>query len=250
MRNHRILLTGLVGCVCISASSQAAEIGCSFHVDDVEKNKCQFAWIGGEIHRGDYEKLKRFFADNLPALEIISLSSSGGSVTEALLMGRLVRKYLVRTSTHVSMSNGRWDTLPQYRCASACALIWFGGVIREGSVGLHRPRIDDPDYRTLPPIRASEVYRKVLSDVSQYLDEMEVPRPLIDAMIATASTEIRWVDAPEEKLERPPSFAEWMDARCEGPNRVTVPAEDPFKERFMVRVMGREEPTAHESVNG
>ena len=45
---------------------------------------------------------------------------------------------------------------------------------------------------------------------------MEVPRPIIDTMVATGSSEIQWVDAEKDHLERPPSFAEWEDANCEG----------------------------------
>jgi hypothetical protein len=43
-----------------------------------------------------------------------------------------------------------------------------------------------------------------------YLDEMEIPRPMIDAMFATGSAEIQWVDY--YKVERPPSLSEWEDA--------------------------------------
>jgi hypothetical protein len=45
-----------------------------------------------------------------------------------------------------------------------------------------------------------------------YLDEMEIPRPMIDAMFATGSAEIQWVDY--YKVERPPSLSEWEDAGC------------------------------------
>lgn len=44
---------------------------------------------------------------------------------------------------------------------------------------------------------------------------MEVPRPIIDTMVATGFSEIQWVNAEKDHLERPPSFAEWEDASCE-----------------------------------
>jgi hypothetical protein len=37
---------------------------------------------------------------------------------------------------------------------------------------------------------------------------------MIDAMVATNSADIRWVDADKDDLERPPSIAEWADAAC------------------------------------
>ena len=79
-------------------------------------------------------------------------------------------------------------------------------------VGLHRPRIDDPEFASLPPEKATRIYRRVLSDIENYLDEMEVPEPIIQSMVATSSSDIRWVDAIADQLSRPPSYAEWEDA--------------------------------------
>jgi hypothetical protein len=78
-------------------------------------------------------------------------------------------------------------------CASACALMWFGAVERLGEVGLHRPSTEDPAFKALPPAEASTTYRRILSSIISYLDEMEVPKPMIDAMVSTSSSEIRWV---------------------------------------------------------
>ena len=49
---------------------------------------------------------------------------------------------------------------------------------------------------------------------------MEAPRSLIDAMVATGSSEIYWADAEESlvpaerQLRNPPSWREWVDASC------------------------------------
>ena len=103
---------------------------------------------------------------------------------------------------------------PDCVCASACALIWFGGVDRSGDVGVHRPRSTDPQFTALPATEAVIAYRRVLDGIETYLRDMEVPRPIIDTMVATGSAEIKWVDSIEDDLERPPSFAEWQDATC------------------------------------
>jgi hypothetical protein len=87
-------------------------------------------------------------------------------------------------------------------------------VQRYGSVGLHRPRTDDQAFKALSPADASVVYRQMLRTVARYLEEMETPRQLIDAMVATGSAEIQWIDASQDGLERPPSIAEWEDASC------------------------------------
>jgi hypothetical protein len=102
---------------------------------------------------------------------------------------------------------------PDCVCVSACALMWFGSVDRGGAVGLHRPRINDPAFTALSPAEAAKVYKRVLDDIARYMEEMDVPRPMIDAMVATSSSEMQWVDA-KDKLERPPIFAEWEDALC------------------------------------
>jgi hypothetical protein len=98
--------------------------------------------------------------------------------------------------------------------ASACALIWFGSVTRIGVVGLHRPTTDDPAFKALSPADASPIYRRMIESVTNYLDEMETPKPMIDAMIATGSAEMRWVDSDKDGLENPPSIAEWKAASC------------------------------------
>jgi len=54
----------------------------------------------------------------------------------------------------------------------------------------------------------------MLDSVARYLDEMEAPKSMIDAMVATGSAEIRWVDSSGDGLVRPPSIAEWEDASC------------------------------------
>jgi len=81
-------------------------------------------------------------------------------------------------------------------------------------VGLHRPRINDPMFRGLSAADASTVYRQALGRIAAYLDEMEVPKPIIESMITTDSDDIRWVDSIDDKLDRPPSMAEWEDASC------------------------------------
>jgi len=97
--------------------------------------------------------------------------------------------------------------------------MWFGGVERSGTVGLHRPRIDDPAFKALRGADATKVYNRILLEIARYLEEMEVPRPMIDAMVATGSSEIRWIDSIGDDLFRPPSIAEWEDAACSAFNK-------------------------------
>ena len=188
---------------------------------------CATGVLRGAIVQGDYEKLVRFYRANHPFLSNFLLISPGGSVDAAINIGRFFRKYLIEAFAPVPVPGGlrerpwlnangqivNWCSGRECICASACALIWFGAVEREGEVGLHRPTTDDPAFRALPPAAASNVYRKMLGSITAYLDEMEVPKPMIEAMVGTSSSEIRTVDS-DDGLRRSPSIAEWEDASC------------------------------------
>jgi hypothetical protein len=97
-------------------------------------------------------------------------------------------------------------------------LIWFGAIERGGTVGLHRPKINDPQFGALPSDQASTQYRKVLQEIARYLEEMEVPKSLIEVVVATGSSDIRWIEARPNSvgmLHRSPSHTEWLDANCD-----------------------------------
>jgi hypothetical protein len=189
---------------------------------------CGTAFIIGEIQKGDFEKVRSLLAKNHPFLGRFLIRSSGGDAAEAMRIGTLFRKYLIAADgptgdPKIGFMGPLLLSRPNERCsqfhldcgcASACALIWLGAVHRSGTVGLHRPRIDDQAFRALPADIASKVYRTALASVTTYLKEMDTPDRLIGAMAATASADIIWVGADFE-LARPASVSEWIDASCE-----------------------------------
>ncbi len=227
--------------VSICTPIRAAEIGCddvykgSAHRNEENDRKlwpggfrpvagmCVAGFIRGTISKGDYEKVRDLYAKNHPLMYTFYLLSPGGDVDEAIKIGRFFRKYLISVTSPFRWPEGGFY-LPvaesvkcqdqSCACASACALIWFGAPARFGAAGLHRPRNDDPAFRALPPGQAAALYRQKLDDIVRYLDEMEVPKPIIDAMTTTSSADIRWIDDYLQGLERAPSFAEWVDASC------------------------------------
>jgi hypothetical protein len=193
------------------------------------ESTCGSGFIYGAIKQGDYEKVRALYRRNHPFMHSFILASPGGDVAEAMKIGRLFRKYLIHVIAPMRIKERNYEffflpVLPgdepecgvdhnECTCASACALIWFGAVGRFGSVGLHRPRIDDPSFKALGPKDAAAIYGRVLNSIRQYMDEMEAPKPLIEAMVATGSADIKWV-ADHDGLKRPPSLAEWEDANC------------------------------------
>jgi hypothetical protein len=235
----------VAACIAWPNLSHSAEIRCAtvWSLQDTPQNiehrfpsgrrpipgaTCVTGVLSGTIVQGDEEKLLRFYRANHPFLASFLLISPGGNVHAAINIGRLFRKYLIEALGPVEVSRGlrerrwedgngqlvNWCAGQTCICASACALIWFGAVEREGEVGLHRPTTKDPSFKALSPAEASSIYRKILDSTSAYLDEMEVPKPMIDAMVSTSSSEIRWVDSDTGGLRRPPSIAEWEDASC------------------------------------
>jgi hypothetical protein len=218
--------------------THAAEVGCDFTIRSDDPTTCGAGYILGPIVHGDYEKVVALYRQSFGNLFSFVLISSGGDVAEAIKIGRLFRQYLMSVQSPIGyqtadsrfsprnfvFSGARDNSLNHPEalaqchssdciCASACALIWFGAVERIGTVGLHRPTIDDPEFKSLPAAQAMEAYRRAINSMSRYLEEMEAPRDVIDAMTTTDSSEITWVDFING-LEYPPSFAAWIDAIC------------------------------------
>ena len=193
---------------------------------DTSYGQCSSMFIKGPIERGDYQRFVAFYAPHYRIVETLFLHSPGGDAEEAMKLGRLVRKYLIAAYAPIGVP-GPLQLLsapardlcegPQCICASACALIWLGSVARDGTVGVHRPKITDPQFATLPLAQAKIAYTQTLQRVVRYLEEMEVPRPLIDTMVATGPGQIYWA-TNSDNLWHPPSFAEWISARCPSPN--------------------------------
>ena len=240
------LLCLLVGVGALPAAASDVECSAFFKLVDEETasrlwpsgnryrppdGSCEEGYFHGPIADGDYDKVRQFYRKYHPFLYAFKLNSPGGDVDEAMRIGRLFRKYQITTYAPESAgpsyilghgTGAEWEPLcagSDCACASACALMWFGGVERSGTVGLHRPRIDDPAFKALRGADATKVYIRILLEIARYLEEMEVPRPMIDAMVATGSSEIRWIDSIGDDLFRPPSIAEWEDAACSAFNK-------------------------------
>ncbi|MFZ1110024.1 MAG: hypothetical protein WAN43_16955 [Rhodomicrobium sp.] len=215
----RGLLLGLLATLTIPCLG--AEVGCFQH----GKSHCLEGYIKGEIIKGDYLRVKTLLRDNHPFLSAFLLQSPGGDAEEAIRIGHLFRNYYIR-----SIAPRRLDTFSDFHlesfhkivcngsdcvCASACALIWFGAPYRSGDVGLHRPSTTDASFRELSPTVAEKIYKPILTKIAAYLEEMEVPKKYIEAMIATSSADIYWTNIEDENfLEYSPSFYEWLQANC------------------------------------
>jgi hypothetical protein len=142
------------------------------------------AYLNGEIEPGDLVKLESLFHSptrarsfNVVNQEIyyLALNSLGGSLEEAMEIGRWVRKNKISTS------------MPMHsQCFSACVYILAAGVSKQVSyelwgtkVGIHRP------YLTRMPREDVQVaMRKALVESKAYLAQMNIPEQLADAMFS------------------------------------------------------------------
>ncbi len=84
-----------------------------------------------------------------------------------------------------------WTTVNS-SCASACVFVFLGGVTRlpAGNIGLHHPFTDE--LSTSESV-AKGIYEKVNHLVRQYLNRMNIPETLLDAMNAVPPGEIKWL---------------------------------------------------------
>lgn len=223
----------------LTAQAECAEVGCDTVFDGHPREEfakeawpsgfrptsgmCYSGFIRGIISKGDYDKVRELYARNHPLLGTFYLVSPGGDLSEALKIGAFFRKYLIAARAPMRWTTGDFDLFLAERvkcdstacaCASACALIWLGASSRFGTVGLHRPRTEDTSFKKMSPADATKVYRRIIDDIRRYLDDMEAPQIVANAILTTSSADIQWIDDSENGLHRPPSIAEWLDASC------------------------------------
>ena len=120
------------------------------------------------------------------------LSSPGGDVGQAIIMGEIIRSHGLATA--VGRSDGSGRVRPAY-CASACVLVFAGGKPRygvEGSLlGVHR-------FVTTTPVRDPVAdTQRTTGMLLGYMTRMGVSSSVVEAMSETSA--VRWL-APKEAL--------------------------------------------------
>jgi hypothetical protein len=128
----------------------------------------------------------------LAAGDMVLMSSPGGDLNQAAIMGEVIRSRGLVTAVGIADAAG--PVKPSY-CASACVLVYAGGKIRCGvpgsGLGVHRftttRTIDDPVAEA----------QKIAGAVLGYMTKMGVSASVVQAMSETR--DIRWL-APKEAL--------------------------------------------------
>lgn len=127
---------------------------------------------------------------HLVAGDTILMSSPGGDLNPAAIMGEIIRSRGLATAVGVADASGH---VRRSYCASACVLVYAGGKPRfgiEGSaLGVHRfvttKPVGDPVAET----------QRVAGAVLNYMTKMGVSSAIVEAMSATR--DVRWLDPKE-----------------------------------------------------
>ena len=129
---------------------------------------------------------------HLAAGDLILLSSPGGDLNQAAIIGETIRARGLVTAVGIADASGQ--VKPSY-CASACVLVFAGGKPRYGvlgsALGVHRfvttKPVGDPVAET----------QRIAGAVLGYMTKMGVASSIVEAMSETK--DIRWL-APKEAL--------------------------------------------------
>jgi hypothetical protein len=134
------------------------------------------SWLRGQIDQA-----------HLASGDAILLSSPGGDLGQAMIMGEIIRAHGLATAVGTADASGK--VRPAY-CASACVLVYAGGKPRygvEGSqLGVHRfvttAPVNDPVADT----------QRVAGQVLGYMTKMGVSSTVVEEMSETR--DVRWLD--------------------------------------------------------
>jgi len=173
--------------VCPPTLAQVGETPMTFDYEANGGNCAGCEWINasGEIVPGTTDRFEEEFGVEGTCPVTIELSSSGGSLLEAIKLGRAIRQRGCRTS------------VGEAGCYSACAYAFLGGKIRwamEGELGIHQHYREDA---------VAEPLRKSLTAIdlsaSQMLTGLLVAYVIemgVDARLVTIASLV----APSEEL--------------------------------------------------
>ena len=117
---------------------------------------------------------------------VVSFASNGGEVDAAMDLGRVLRK--LRVSSVVAEGD---------QCLSSCVFAFMGGDQRKvaGQLGIHRPYFSSA--REVPDRRVH--YRQLQKRLQEYIDELDFPPSLYEAVMAVPPQAVYMLTSPDLK---------------------------------------------------
>ena len=196
--------------------------------------------LEGRIERGDFAKVQEVAKDASPTA--IYLASRGGDLAEAMRIGFFVRGRAWETRTaepesvpaelraSMASSLGVRDPARNNVCASACFMIFVGGIYRQGhALGIHTPQISLADLERLSADQAASKGSDVRAGVGLYLMRMGVPAKYLDAMFDVPHDKIRWLTDEEIAADLhgfAPDVRAWVAGQCQGEEPQSAACKD------------------------
>ncbi|BCG24260.1 hypothetical protein TUM18999_24510 [Pseudomonas tohonis] len=176
----RAAILGL-GALCSATAFARVEVEAVQH----KSGPMLVAKVSEDIAPGDYDTLIKGVLGNPGTYvrKIVLLDSIGGSVPEAIRMGRLLRE------------TGFDALVPSTGlCQGTCVYLLAAGrgKIVSGSVGLHRPYYAHGDSS-----RDEALYKGVRYNSAAYFKEMNIPPSLLEDMQRTDPRQMRVLSAAE-----------------------------------------------------
>ena len=202
--------------------------------------------VVGGIIKGDFQRFKsaiKKVADGGGIVTHVYIYSPGGSVDEAIKIGRLISRLAISTNapgynpqkpeerycnfrehtTNTQFTDHKWYYNKYSRtgnrkcnCASACFLIWAAGARRAGNyLGVHRTFFKPESFKKDSYQVARKRYVRMRRVVENYLEEMNVPNLVVDTMFSIGSNKIEPL-APNfvNILQGGPALDEYLRAHC------------------------------------
>lgn len=144
--------------------------------------------LEGAIAEGDADRIQSQITGTDPAIDTLILQSPGGSVRDALTLGRALRRAGIGTRV-----------LQGEYCFSACPYLFSGGATRQAedgaAIGVHQHYFGESTI--LPAFVAVEDIQRGQGEVMAYLDEMGIDPLVMQHALTTPADEI-YVLLPQE----------------------------------------------------
>ncbi|MEC5293787.1 ATP-dependent Clp protease proteolytic subunit [Aurantimonas sp. C2-3-R2] len=167
-------------------------------------------YLSGPVENGDAEKvwnaIRTLDIDHPGTSLHVTISSPGGSVSEALKLGRLLNSLPTMLPLTITSTVGtRGEPLAEPGdCASACVLIYLGATYRyldpASRIGVHQ--FSFRGDTEISPDEAVSVSQLLAADVSDYLQEVRVDPAFFSVMSQTFPEDIHWIDHDKLKEMR------------------------------------------------
>ena len=220
----RALILVLIACVTLSVAKPAQPANITRALRDSDKNEVGIL-VEGEIEPGDAYRLWIELLNDFGFGRDIYLRSKGGDVDEAIKMGELIRRLRLATYAPLVKDDGThydWIKIASEDnniCASACFLVYAGGVNRMGNyIGLHRPFLPKNIGSSIPDDQYERGETEYIDKITAYLKKMEIDQFFIDNLISNSSVDMHVVTEEEAEThhlyDTAPSIEEAIYAKC------------------------------------